>query len=65
MIPAVLPPQPSRAAPRRVPCALDLHLGPFEAMPELNGWLGADWCVCRACRSTLTTATALRQRHAA
>jgi hypothetical protein len=58
-------PQPLRAAPRPVPCALDRHLGPFESIPELGGWLGADWCLCRACRSTLTTATALRQRSAA
>jgi hypothetical protein len=48
-----------------VPCALDRHLGPFEQIPELAGWLGADWCLCRGCRSTLTTATALRQRSAA
>jgi hypothetical protein len=57
-------PQP-RPAPRAVPCALDRHLGPFEQIPELAGWLGADWCLCRGCRSTLTTATALRQRSAA
>ncbi|HEX8903648.1 MAG TPA: hypothetical protein VF771_02260 [Longimicrobiaceae bacterium] len=57
--------QPQRSAPRPVPCGLDLHLGPFEAIPELNGWLGADWCLCRACKSTLTTWTALRQRSAA
>ncbi|HEX8245998.1 MAG TPA: hypothetical protein VF541_20960 [Longimicrobium sp.] len=59
-------PQPTRtASPRPVPCGLDLHLGPFEAIPELNGWLGADWCLCSACSSTLTTWTALRQRAAA
>jgi hypothetical protein len=64
----MLPSLPSRASagpPRPVPCALDLHFGPFELIPELKDWLGADWCRCRACRSTLTTATALRQRSAA
>ena len=66
LLPALTPvPQPMRPAPRPVPCALDRHLGPFESIPELSGWLGADWCLCRACRSTLTTATALRQRAAA
>ena len=58
-------PQPLRPTPRPVPCALDRHLGPFESIPELAGWLGADWCLCRGCRATLTTATALRQRAAA
>jgi hypothetical protein len=58
-------PRPRAAAPRPVPCALDHHLGPFEEFPELDGWLGTDWCVCRACRSTLTVHTALRQRAAA
>jgi hypothetical protein len=58
-------PQPRAAAPRPVPCALDRHAGPFEAIPELDGWLGADWCICGACRSTLTAHTALRQRSAA
>ena len=52
-------------AARIVPCALDRHLGPFEQIPELAGWLGADWCVCRTCRSTITQATALKQRNAA
>lgn len=56
---------PRRADARPAPCALDRHMGPFEAIPELDGWLGADWCSCRACRSTLTTWTALRQRSAA
>lgn len=57
--------RPAPPAPRPVPCALDRHLGPFETVPELNGFLGADWCLCRACRATLTTATALRHRAAA
>lgn len=59
---------PRSAAPvatRPVPCSLDRHLGPFEPIPELAGWLGAEWTLCRACRSTLTTATALRARSAA
>jgi hypothetical protein len=64
MVPALQPPQPRAASPL-VLCSLDRHLGPFEQIPELRGWLGADWCLCRGCRSTLTTATALRQRSAA
>jgi hypothetical protein len=50
---------------RKVPCALDRHLGPFEALPELDGWMGTDWYSCRACRSTITLATALSQLVAA
>ena len=65
ILPSLHPPQAARPAPRPVLCALDRHLGPFEQIPELAGWLGADWCLCRGCRSTLTTATALRQRSAA
>ncbi|HKP74523.1 MAG TPA: hypothetical protein VJT67_03225 [Longimicrobiaceae bacterium] len=65
VIHSALNPQAARPAPRPVPCALDRHLGPFESIPELANWLGADWCLCRACRATLTTATALRQRAAA
>jgi hypothetical protein len=69
ILPSLHPPRDARPAPRAVPqpvlCALDRHLGPFEQIPELAGWLGADWCLCRGCRSTLTTATALRQRAAA
>jgi hypothetical protein len=60
-----LPTPPPRGAARAVPCGLDRHFGPFELLPELKDWLGADWCRCRACRSTLTIATALRQRFAA
>ncbi|HSU15185.1 hypothetical protein [Longimicrobium sp.] len=65
MIHTTAQPQPQRASARPVPCSLDRHMGPFESIPELDGWLGADWCVCRSCRSTLTTWTALRQRSAA
>ena len=66
ILPSLHPPVAPRPAPRpAVLCALDRHLGPFEQIPELAGWLGADWCLCRGCRSTLTTATALRQRSAA
>lgn len=65
ILPSLHPPRAARPAPRAVLCALDRHLGPFEQIPELDGWLGADWCLCRGCRSTLTTATALRQRAAA
>jgi len=70
ILPSLHPPRAAahpapRAAPQSVLCALDRHLGPFEQIPELAGWLGADWCLCRGCRSTLTTATALRQRAAA
>ena len=66
ILPSLHPPRDARPAPRpAVLCALDRHLGPFEPLPELAGFLGADWCRCRGCRSTLTTATALRQRAAA
>lgn len=67
ILPSLHPPRAAaRPAPRpRVPCALDRHLGPFESIPELQSWLGADWCLCKGCGSTLTTATALRQRSAA
>jgi hypothetical protein len=65
ILPSLHAPRAARPAPRPVLCALDRHLGPFEQIPELAGWLGADWCLCRGCRSTLTTATALRQRSAA
>jgi hypothetical protein len=41
-------------------CALDRHLGPYDAVPELNGWLGADWCRCRCCGSPITRRTTLR-----
>jgi len=66
ILPSLHPTRATRPAPRPVVlCALDRHLGPFEAIPELASWLGADWCLCRSCGSTLTTATALRQRSAA
>ena len=66
ILPSLPPPRAAgRSAPRLVPCALDRHLGPFEAIPELGSFLGADWCLCRGCGATLTTATALRQRSAA
>ena len=52
------------AAPRAVApvlgCALDLHLGPYDALPELGGWLGAEWCRCRRCGSPVTRATSRR-----
>lgn len=64
ILPTLKPqPRPRGSAPRPVPCALDRHLGPFEK--AIDGFLGADWCRCRACGSTLTTATALRHRAAA
>lgn len=56
-------PTPLGSAPRPGLCALDRHLGPFETV--IHGFLGADWCRCRACGCTLTTATALRHRAAA
>jgi hypothetical protein len=66
ILPSLHPPRATRPAPRPVVlCALDRHLGPFEAMAELGSFLGADWCLCRGCGATLTTATALRQRSAA
>lgn len=41
-------------------CALDRHLGPYLPLPALGVWAGAEWCRCRACGSTLTLATTLR-----
>jgi hypothetical protein len=41
-------------------CALDRHLGPYDALPELTGWLGAEWCRCRRCGSPITRATSRR-----
>ncbi|HEU0054737.1 MAG TPA: hypothetical protein VFQ39_16235 [Longimicrobium sp.] len=49
----------------RVRCVLDRHLGPFEPLPELAGFLGTDWYCCLACRSPLTRVTVLAQRAAA
>ncbi|HEX5725337.1 MAG TPA: hypothetical protein VFX98_07710 [Longimicrobiaceae bacterium] len=48
-----------------VRCILDRHLGPFEPIEELAGWLGTDWFNCRVCHSTVTAATAASQRCAA
>jgi len=58
-------PTPAPAARPAVPCRLDRHLGPFEPIDELRGWLGTEWYNCSACRSTLTRDTALSQRCAA
>lgn len=60
---SALKPRPIGSAPRPALCALDRHLGPFETV--IQGFLGGDWCRCRSCGSTLTTATALRHRAAA
>ena len=65
MIDTATPQQPRRAETRPAPCALDRHFGPFLELPELQGWLGADWCTCGSCRSTITLATAASQRIAA
>jgi len=43
--------------------ALGSAARPFETV--IQGFLGGDWCRCRSCGSTLTTATALRHRAAA
>lgn len=60
--PLALTPGPAAALPMSVAlgCALDLHLGPYEALPELTGWMGADWCRCRRCGSAITRATSRR-----
>jgi hypothetical protein len=42
------------------PCARR-HVGPFDPRPELDGWLGTDWVLCRECRTTVTSWTAQRQ----
>lgn len=57
-----LRPQPAGAPVR---CALDRHLGPFQPLPELRAWLGAEWFQCKTCRSTITRATASAARIAA
>lgn len=41
-------------------CALDRHLGPYLPLAALGAWAGAEWCRCRACGSTVTRATTLR-----
>jgi len=41
-------------------CAADRHLGPYLVLPALAGWAGAEWCRCRACGSTVTRATSMR-----
>ena len=41
-------------------CAMDRHVGPYESLPELAGWIGADWCRCRCCGSAITRATTRR-----
>ena len=61
----LLPPRIPAFPQGRVPCALDRHFGPFLELPELKGWLGADWCTCGSCRSTIALATAASQRIAA
>lgn len=66
ILPSLHPPRAAAHPPRPlVLCTLDRHLGPLEAMSEWGSFLGADWCLCRGCGATLTTATALRQRSAA
>lgn len=64
----VLPRTPLNGmAARSVPCALDLHAGPFDPVDELRGHLGTDWYRCRCCRSLLTRRNAgpTRERAAA
>lgn len=61
-------PAPAAVAPRlpaRPRCALDRHLGPFEPVAELRGFLAADWVECRCCGAPVTLATAARARFAA
>lgn len=60
ILPATLAPD---AAP--IGCALDRHFGPFDRLPELRNFLGAEWVRCSRCRSVLTAATAGVQRQAA
>jgi hypothetical protein len=52
--PTVSPPRPGGL----IPCGLDRHFGPFEALDPLRGWLGTDWYTCRGCRSVVTHANA-------
>jgi hypothetical protein len=57
VLPANLVNLPASPAPA-VPCGLDRHLGPFEAMEELRDWLGTDWFHCRSCRAMVTRGNA-------
>lgn len=50
-------PQPARSG-GLIPCGLDRHFGPFEALDPLRGWLGTDWYTCRCCRAVVTRANA-------
>ena len=61
----VLPRNLSEAPGARVPCGLDMHLGPFEPLDELRAWLGTDWFCCRQCRAVVTRANATARRVAA
>jgi hypothetical protein len=64
----LLQPLPPRSAPHlapRISCGLDRHFGPFDALPELGGWLGTDWFTCRGCRALVTRANADLRRIAA
>jgi hypothetical protein len=61
----VLPRSPLPAPGAPVPCGLDHHAGPFEAVEELAGRLGTDWYRCRCCRSLVTRLTAGPGRAAA
>lgn len=55
------------AAPLRaralIPCGMDRHVGPYEHLDDLDGFLGAGWCRCGSCGSVITLRTS--QRNAA
>lgn len=53
---------PIRARPL-IPCALDRHVGPYDHLDELDGFLGSGWCRCGSCGSVITLRTS--QRNAA
>jgi hypothetical protein len=55
-----LSPAPALPLPVSLACGMDRHLGPYDAVPELSGWLGAEWCRCRRCGSPITHATSRR-----
>jgi hypothetical protein len=65
MLPQHLPAASPSGPGGWVPCGLDRHLGPFDPLHELSGWLGTDWFTCTACRCMVTRANARADRFAA
>jgi hypothetical protein len=60
LTPVAIPASPMLPLNAVLACAMDRHLGPYDALPELDGWMGAEWCRCRRCGSPITRATSRR-----